>query len=354
MEHSFSPAFPRALLTRGATGLAAIGASPASAANPDNALTFGLLWLEYLRKRERTVSVEGLVLYLPQGFEQTTCLRLLHLDGRLARWQVFVCGDTFEEMIDLKDHGNLQTELPVRRDLHATPVWMKQIEELPFVECSYQPAMVTWRVRGLPFAEFDGSVTRFGLETKRTASASNVSEIEALAHELSRLRSPESPDRQGLLYSRSPELWLESQIRRNLSELDARLAPPVYGQVPAIVAGERGVLDLVAADLSGRLTVIEVKGSEDLHLPLQALDYWMRVKWHLDRDEFTRNGYFPGTILAKLAPRLLLVAPSLHFHPSNETVLHYFDPKIQVERIGVSMEWRSALKVVFRKERESL
>jgi hypothetical protein len=94
--------------------------------------------------------------------------------------------------------------------------------------------------------------------------------------------------------------------------------------------------------------VIEVKASEDIHLPLQALDYWMRVKWHLERREFERAGYFPGISLLSDSPRLLLVAPALDFHPSNETVLRYFSPEIMVERVGVGIEWRKELRVMFR------
>ena len=51
---------------------------------------------------------------------------------------------------------------------------------------------------------------------------------------------------------------------------------------PHFAAGSRGILDVLATDYHGRLVVIEVKASEDIHLPLQALDYWMRVKWHLE------------------------------------------------------------------------
>jgi hypothetical protein len=108
------------------------------------------------------------------------------------------------------------------------------------------------------------------------------------------------------------------------------------------------VLDLLAADRAGRLTVIELKASEDIHLPLQALDYWMRVKWHLDRREFSSRGYFPGIELRAEPPRLLLVSPALDFHPSNECVLRYLSRDIQIERIGVGLEWRKELKVVFR------
>ena len=122
----------------------------------------------------------------------------------------------------------------------------------------------------------------------------------------------------------------------------------MYDQVPAFAGGERGVLDLLAVDRAGRLAVIELKASADLHLPLQALDYWVRVKWHLDRGEFGANGYFPGVELRGTAPRLLLVSPSLEFHPTTETILGRFSRAIDVERIGLAVEWRKGLQVMFR------
>jgi hypothetical protein len=101
-------------------------------------------------------------------------------------------------------------------------------------------------------------------------------------------------------------------------------------------------------DHTGRLAVIELKASADLQLPLQALDYWIRVKWHLDRGEFPTYGYFAGIPLRPEPPRLLLVSPSLEFHPSTETVLSFFAPAIDVERIGLAVEWRKGLQVMFR------
>jgi hypothetical protein len=107
-------------------------------------------------------------------------------------------------------------------------------------------------------------------------------------------------------------------------------------------------MDLVAVDYAGRLAVLELKATADLHLPFQALDYWMRVKWHLDRGEFSRLGYFPGIELAQEAPRLLLVSPALEFHPTSEAILSYFSPAVDVERVGVGLEWRKRLEVMFR------
>ena len=164
---------------------------------------------------------------------------------------------------------------------------------------------------------------------------------------------PTPPTASILFIAGIPEAWLESQVRSHIQEIDASLlSAPVYGQVPAFAAADRGVLDLLAVDNRGRLAVIELKASEDVHLPLQALDYWMRVQWHVERREFQANGYFPrgeiGRELLREPPRLLLVSPALDFHPSNERVLRYFSPRIPVERIGVGLEWRKELKVMYR------
>jgi hypothetical protein len=72
------------------------------------------------------------------------------------------------------------------------------------------------------------------------------------------------------------------------------------------------------------------------------------VKWHLDRGEFERYGYFPGVALRTDAPRLLLVSPALEFHPTTETILGFFALEIEVERIGLAVEWRKGLHSVMR------
>ncbi|HME05591.1 MAG TPA: hypothetical protein VKG25_01020 [Bryobacteraceae bacterium] len=278
LHESLSPFFPRALLRIGTTAWAAIGA-PADPLRTDGVLSFGLIWLDYLKRREPGLRVAGLILYLPAELAQATCLRLAFLDHRNAQYRPFVYTQDGEECeTDPADHGNLDTRL----ELAST------------------------------------------LETNHLARPSNVT-------------------------VRRPEAWLESQVRKNIEVLNPRLLPrPVYGQVPAFTAADRGVMDLLAADSDGRLAIIELKASEDLHLPLQALDYWLRVKWHLDRREFARNGYFPGVALRTTPPKLLLVSPALDVHPTNERVLRYFSPEVEVERVGISVEWRKKLRVVFR------
>lgn len=271
LEHSLSPAYTRALLCKGGVGLAAIGAGPESL-DPDGALTFGLIWLDYLRRREAKLAMQGLVIFLPAGREETTCHRLRFLNPRAGRFSIF----------------------------------------------RYYP-------EGLEDAANPGDYTNFD--------------------------SRVDPHRQSdpRAHHESPEAWLEARVRANIETIDPALFPqPVYGQVPQFAAGQRGIVDLLAVDRDGRLAVIELKASQDIHLPLQALDYWMRVCWHLERGEFANRGYFPGIALRPDPPRLLLVAPALDFHPTNEQVVRYFSPTVQVERIGVGLEWRKKLRVMFR------
>ena len=270
LEHSLSPVYPRALLKQGGAGWAAIFA-PDGAERTEGVLSFGLIWLDYLRRRERKVSVEGLALFLPSGQENTTCLRLSCLNPHALRLALFLYNSQDDWPVDPARHGNLVTILNPADQTHPT-----------------------------------GDANR-------------------------------------------PEALLEARIRANPRLVDACLEPaPVYGQVPALAGIQRGILDLLAIDSRGRLAVIELKATADLHLPLQALDYWMRVRWHAERGDFARLGYFPGKAVLPVAPRLLLVAPAFEFHSTTETLLRYFDTAIEVERVGLGLEWQRDFSVAFR------
>jgi hypothetical protein len=272
LEHSLSPSYARAMIVRGASTLAVICAPP-DPTIAANTLTAGIIWLDYLRTRETKRTIEGLALFVPEGSESVSCLRVRCLHPKAGAFSVFACSneEEWEQQININVHGNL--DLPL-----APP-----------------PS------------------------------------INPNAHPL------------------TPEARLEQRIRRQIRSIDALLEPrPVYGQVPAIAGVERGIIDLLTVDLNGRLAVVELKASADLNLPLQALDYWMRVDWQQKLNAFTKRGYFPGIALAPTSPRLLLVAPALEFHPTTEIILRYFAPNIGVERIGVNIDWERSLVVMFR------
>ncbi|MDR3698670.1 MAG: hypothetical protein P4L56_03485 [Candidatus Sulfopaludibacter sp.] len=349
LEFSLSPSYPRAFLRHGQHGWAAIACPPDG--DVGAILSFGLIWLAYLRQRERRVTVEGLAIYLPERQTRATALRLLCLNPEAARYELFSYTEQdYVVRVDPRDHGNVDSRLePCRRPAPNIAETWQEIAGLPGVEqIPRHDGRTSLRVRGIEFAELAGGELWFGIRERRPALDYHRGEIARLAEELDRARSPEA-DRESALYRQYPEAWLESQVRAQIEKLDPSLAPePIYGQVPAFAGGERGIMDLLAVDRRGRLAVVELKASADLHLPMQALDYWIRVKWHLDRGEFTAAGYFPGIELRPKPPRLLLVSPSLEFHPSSESVLAFFAPEIDVERIGLGMDWRRKVQVVFR------
>ncbi|HUQ90635.1 MAG TPA: hypothetical protein VM120_03065 [Bryobacteraceae bacterium] len=274
LEESLSPSYPRAFTRKGARGWAVMAAPPDS--DVDGMLSFALIWLDYLRRRERKVVVEGVAVFLPYGLQRTTALRLLHLHPGLAQYSAFAyTGEGHTLAIDLRDFGNLDTKL------EAKPV--------------------------------------------------------------------PRPARQ------EPEAIMEAQVRSYLPFLDSGLRPePVYGQVPTVAGTDHGILDLLSVGFDGRLAVIELKATESIHLPLQALDYWMRVKWHLDRGDFARQGYFPGIALSPDPPRLLLAAPALRFHSTNERILGFFRAEIEVDRIGLAESWGGPVRVMFRHSRPTI
>jgi len=98
----------------------------------------------------------------------------------------------------------------------------------------------------------------------------------------------------------------------------------------------------------GRLVVIELKASEDIQLPIQAVDYWLRVRRHQREGCFERFGYFSDLKLDPQPPLVWLVAPGLRFHSATDPPLRYLTPEIHVTRIGLNENWRGGLKIVFR------
>ena len=95
------------------------------------------------------------------------------------------------------------------------------------------------------------------------------------------------------LFRMQPERWLESEFRAGLA-----ICFPHLARRSGLLAGSRRSRAAIAAcsicstlDRNGRLCVIELKADEDLQLPMQALDYWIRVRaLNADRQRTQRGG----------------------------------------------------------------
>lgn len=350
LEHTLSPSYPRALAVRQQRRIAVLCAPEGGG---DGALTFGLLWLDYLRRRAAPAPVRGLALFVPRGEEDTTRLRIRHLDPAKAQIQLFIYDGEGEQEASLEDTGNLIARLarwqPADPEGPQTAFhWARDLAREPGVEAvETGGGMLSLRIAGLEFARAAGQQLWLGVGRKRRATS--LAEGLELARRVAEVRLNADAPFGHVLARAHPEARLESLVRANLHVLDANLRDaPVYGQLCALSGRDRGIADLLAIDHLGRLTVIELKASEDAHLPLQALDYWIRVRHHAAEGEFTAAGYFPGLAVRPHPPRLLLVAPALRFHPTTETLLGFFPSDIQVERIGLGVEWHRSFRVILR------
>jgi len=190
----------------------------------------------------------------------------------------------------------------------------------------------------------------FGTAANETVlHESNVALFQSMVLRILQSRQPKA-DRNNSLWRMQPERWLESLAVKDVTAVDSALdGNYVYSQVPAFSASDRAMIDVLTATREGRLAVLELKADEDIHLPLQGLDYWARVAWHHARGEFHRFGYFSGRELSAQAPWLILVAPALHIHPATDVLLRYLSPEIDWMLAGIDERWREGIRVVFRK-----
>jgi hypothetical protein len=363
LEHSLSGNYVRGIVKDASRAWAVIAAAPDEAASTyDGLLAFGLLWLHRARESRPGAPVRGLRLFFPQGSGRVTAHRLAALsDGDAIELHEYAPASWKARKLDGRDVGNLQTWIASRRDaesaMQAASSFIESVRRIVpnAIHADAIPGTnhVAVRFHGLLFARWQPEGIFFGVgDPKTMLCPSRQSEFDRLISRLSTHRSPLSDDTSHPYFRAQPERWLEALAASDLSHLDAQLNPRyAYSQVPALHVGDRRVMDLVAITRDTRLVVIELKAQEDLHMVLQAVDYWLRVRWHHSERHFSRYGYFPGIELDPRPPRLLLVAPALRLHPATDILLRYVKPEIEITRIGLSEQWRRGLQVVLRQGR---
>jgi len=386
LEHSFGPACVRGRLLQGPSAAAVVGVSEAeSGSTIDGVLTIGLLWLDFCRaKADARRHFGGLKVIVPEGLQRTTAERMAWLNQAAASFELYTLNERTEELeqVDYRDFGNVGSRLVQAFSAQsALERCQSGVEQVFALIALASRSRVELRARsttevglllhGLEFARvrhtalagsFErGNQVSFGAGPSETLLEESS---EPLCRELlERLFLGRHPygDKNDALFRLQPERWLEADLRANLAELIPSLrADLFYQQVPAISSGERGMLDLLTLDRNNRLAIIEIKANEDLHLPLQALDYWIRVRaLNADRQSvgsvpeplsaFERSGYFGGCSVSPAEPRLLLIAPALRIHPANQTVLRYFSAAIDWELVALGEHWREELRIIYRK-----
>lgn len=358
LENSLSPRFPRALLRMGSHAMAVLAAPDGESAG--DALAFGLIWFKYAQSRWPAFAVKSLALFVPSEAAAAMGLRLRALQPDLVQARLFaVAQEGFPEEWPAENWGNLDTAVS---SLPYSPADSRIRALFEEVAAGSEAEMVEdlqgglhLELRGLPLAICNGDRLRVGLALREARRKVTAAQLQSLAERVARIRCEGSAQRQHALYRMYPERWLEAMVRRNLAQIDPLIdAATVRRQVSGFLGAHHTRTDLIALDRNGNLAILEIKASEDIALPVQALDYYARLCLHLQRGEIQRSGLFPNRTVSATPPRLLLVAPALQFHSTNETVLRYFESSICVRQIGVAIEWRKNLRVVFDHPRNRL
>jgi hypothetical protein len=349
----------------------AIGVGEAeSQADIDRIVAAGLIWLaRFNERREPRDQAKRLWFCLPRRRSQTVIERLALIDinhlghhGHLgARVECFEVDEEGKELLPVRP--STQDEL---LNSHPREVrwpggsaqcegWRERIVQLAphLIEARRRPAHddEVLSVNGLGFARMIGGERNevwFGVAGSIPVwlNESNFGELRDLVHEIIKYRSADSPDRRHPFYRLREEAWLESMLRREIRSLDPSLDDRfVYSQIPAWRSDDRSVIDLLTINHERRLVVIEIKTSEDQQLPLQGLDYWLRVEQSRLRGEFEKRGMFNGVEIAARSSLLYLVAPRLRFHRTFSIVARCLAPQIEAYRLGVNANWREGIRV---------
>lgn len=340
----------------------------------DSALAALALWTEALAARLGAGALAQWMLVLPVRQSATTLGRLpwLRTGDRIAAYELDDAAGHLRALSPLGD-GNWDStvrhapregtdELPPA----AAALWTQVQQLCPRATVVQTAGGIAFRLHGLTFARqargADAAVAAFtfglgaaheipgwaGDLAARPLTPERMDEFRALLQRLHEERQA-AAEGTGFLRQCQAEAWMEDRVRADITALDAALDPRyVYPQVPALRRGQREVLDLLAVGKDGRLRVVELKASEDVQFPFQALDYWRAVRRHQERGDFSRLGYFPGIMLRPEAPRLTLVAPALRWHPQTAALLGWLSPEIEVNRVGLDERWREELRVVER------
>jgi hypothetical protein len=216
----------------------------------------------------------------------------------------------------------------------------------------------TLRYHGLAFARvrrvIAGERIWFGVEgaRRRLLDNSTLDDWSKLLRDLKEHRRADCSDTRHALYRASPEAWLESELRRDITRLDPglRLAP-LYAQFRPLQAGKGAgsrPVDLLALRQDGRLVVIELKVSEDREHVIQGADYWRRVELHRRSGHIEGARLFGDAAISDEPPLVYLVAPLLRFHRAFDTLARCLRTEIEVYRFDLGEDWRARVRVVRR------
>jgi hypothetical protein len=335
------------------------------ASDADAFLSAALLWLKRASERARPPYIQQLWLVVESDLVKPVLQRVVLLRRSLRETlAVFEVDQQFTEMKPV--------EIPAPEDL-----WKRRLARfpplVPAVPGEITRRLVgiapdaidvvsarhgeTLRYFGLPFARvrrlMGSEKLWFGIEStrRRLLDETTENELTKLLTELIEHRSANATDHHNALYRNGAEAWLESLLRRDITQLDPGLIiAPLHAQFRTARGGVLGVrpIDLLALRRDGRLVVIELKVSEAREHVLQGADYWQRVEAHRRRGHITRARLFGDRKISNDSPLVYLVAPTLRVHPAFNTLARSIAPDIEIYRFDINEDWRAGVRVMRR------
>jgi hypothetical protein len=360
LEHTLSRIYARGISRKGPTRCAFLAVPEGESQDAiESSLTFALLWLERARQSGGRRIVSFLRLILPENRSGLLAHQLSALNPHLAI-QIYELNSLHErlERVDPCRNGNVSSWLVPQRESEmlnsraseALAPIVALAPEAVSVHVVPQEREVLLRFRGLPFARWRDERVYFGSDSEwEQLRRGKENRLKQWVRELQGFRNPQTSNLQHSLYRAQAERWMQFLAMQDVSRLDIALDPDhVYEQVIAQAGGQHGVLDLLAVTRTKRLAILELKATENPDLPLQAADYWQRIRRHQAQGDLARYGYFPGVQLQSAPPLVYLVAPALRFHPTTDTILRYLSPEMEIVRVGLAENWRRGLRVVMR------
>jgi hypothetical protein len=225
--------------------------------------------------------------------------------------------------------------------------------------------LITLSIRGLTFVQIQLApeplnfnrtfVTTFGLGNQVTELNDQTSPL--LEEIIARLIAERVPSgtKRNTMFRLQTDNWLASRVQEALPEIEPTLHP--NHKYSLVMGPDRRLNDGASIHInsSGRVVVLQVRGEDDLHLPMRAIDAWGQTEQLCQSDPSTDAapikslGYFTGLDLSPENPLLYLIVPGLQLNARTTIILSYFSKKVEWRIIGINQDWRTSCKVVFRK-----
>lgn len=335
----------------------AIVADVTNSLTSENLLASALIWLERLNARRKK---PVLSVWIAAEKKQSRMLRRLHtLLYRGARSRVTIVEITEDKMSPLDEWTmsalwrDKPRKLAIPSEVRVSRMLDEIIATMPdAIDTVRSKQGETARFRGLPFARIRTLMGRerswFGVgKQRRPLLPENFEDLAKLIDELDRFRRPDSPNPRHEYYRSSPELWLESILKRDIRKLDANLIlSPIYNQFRS----STDKIDLLAMRRDGRLVVIELKTAPDRQMVLQAADYWRKIELQRRRGVLAKARLFGDREIKDEPTLVYAVAPALSFHHDFEFFARMLAPEIELWRFELHEDWRREIKVIARHE----